>query len=105
MIVLEASASEAKPSWDKESFDLSFHGEVIRRIGRPDRATNLLRVLNAFQSQGWPARIADPLPGLRDFVRLHKTIFSLNRGLKRIVFRADGTGAGIRWESRASSSQ
>ena len=103
-MILEASVSEAKPNWNAETFDLSLHGEIIRRVGTPCRASNMLCILNAFQARGWPVRIRDPLPGLPDFVRLHKAIESLNRGLKRIVFRADGTGAGIRWELKALSS-
>lgn len=87
-----------RPSWDRDARELKFGGEVIRRIGRANMALNLIRLLDVFEEDGWSSRVDDPLPGSPDAVRLHKAIRSLNRGLTRIKFHADGTGEGVRWE-------
>lgn len=81
-------------------------GSLIKQFIWP--AENQELILAAFEEQGWPTRIDDPLP-LRDGVcpkrRLHDTIKCLNR--KRIVahirFAGDGTGQGVRWESTHSN--
>jgi hypothetical protein len=59
--------------------------------------------LSAFQEDGWPHRIDDPLPPLDDIepkCRLHDSIKRLNRHHKdRVIrFRGDGTGEGVCWE-------
>jgi hypothetical protein len=92
-----SSTSPLRPNWNRNEMTLLWAGEVIRRIQRPNRARNLLLVLDAFQDLAWPARINDPLPGPKDAQRLHKTIQSLNRNLLRIRFHSDGGGAGISW--------
>jgi hypothetical protein len=58
-------------------------------------------VLDAFERQGWPERVADPLPaesGVDYAAWLRNTVKNLNRGLGGIKFHADGTKHGIRWE-------
>ncbi len=57
----------------------------------------------AFQEEGWPVRIDDPLPPVSESEpkqRLRETIRSLNRNQKeRLVrFKGDGTGEGVLWE-------
>lgn len=57
----------------------------------------------AFEEEGWPPRIDDPLPPLAQLDprrRLHDTIKALNRKQKRALLRfmGDGSGEGIRWE-------
>jgi hypothetical protein len=66
-------------------------------------AANQERVLAAFEEEGWPVHIDDPLPPSPDQDskrRLHDTINSLNRNQKcpLIRFVGDGTGQGVRWE-------
>jgi hypothetical protein len=73
---------------------------VVKQFKVP--AANQERVLAAFQEEGWPRRIDDPLPPSPDLDpkrRLHETISSLNRNLLRpwIRFHGDGTGQGVRW--------
>ena len=60
-----------------------------------------MKVLDAFQEDGWPDRIDDPLSPSKDQQRLHETIASLNENmaLPLVHFRADGTGQGIVWEA------
>ena len=60
-------------------------------------------VLMAFQEEGWPPRIDDPLPPhpeLDPKRRLHDTIKCLNHNQQNrlIQFHGDGTGEGVLWE-------
>jgi hypothetical protein len=91
-----------RPVWNRECYELRFNGTVIRRITRPNVARNIVAVLDAFEENNWSSRIDDPLPGGRDQQRLHATIQSLNTGIDRIVFSADGTGAGYMWRLATS---
>ncbi len=89
------------PHWDAESRELSVNGYMVKRFRW--QASNQERVLNAFEEEGWPRRIDDPLPPHPDQDskrRLSDTIKCLNRkqANSRIRFRGDGTGEGIVWE-------
>ena len=66
-------------------------------------APNQEMVLTAFEEEGWPYRVYDPLPpeeGKDAKQRLHETIKALNgHRLARIIrFHGDGTGEGVFWE-------
>jgi hypothetical protein len=95
------SLGEQRPHWDALRRELTVNGQVIKRFRLP--ATNQEAVLRAFEEEGWPAAIFDPLPP-RDEQnskqRLHDTIKALNRSrLARVIlFRGDGTGEGVLWE-------
>lgn len=91
--------AEDKPRWDKETHELRFKGQLIRRV-RPI-ADNVIRVLDTFEDDGWPRRIDDPLDPSPETRRISETLRTLNDGLKMIRFRADGTGEGIIWEPDA----
>lgn len=87
--------------WDRSARKLFVNGTVIKRFRWP--ALNQETVLSAFQEEGWPARIDDPLPpqGDQDAKRrLGDTIRCLNRNqlAPRIHFHGDGTGEGVTWE-------
>ena len=86
------------PQWCKDRGVLLLGGQVARRVSRPDQATNVVRILDAFEEEGWPPRIDDPLPGGRNQKRLHRTIAVLNPDTIGMKFHADGSGEGIRWE-------
>ncbi|TWT35867.1 hypothetical protein KOR34_07630 [Posidoniimonas corsicana] len=81
--------------WDSDKGELRYSGQLIRTAKR--RNTNIRRVLDAFEEQGWPTRIDDPLPGGQDSSRVKETCDSLRNGLSVIDFRPDG-GDGFRWE-------
>lgn len=83
------------PSWDREHFQLRLGEQVIRTV-RPV-AKNCILVLDAFQEEDWPFCIDDPLPGI-DPLRRHEVIRTLNAGLTRIRFFADGTNERIAWQ-------
>jgi hypothetical protein len=73
---------------------------VVKRFRQPAEQQEL--VLAAFEEQGWPPRIDDPLPGgngVNAKQRLRDAMKNLNRHQRnrRIRFEADGTGKGILW--------
>jgi hypothetical protein len=92
------------PHWDASLRELRLDGALVKTFTRPAPKQEI--ILAAFEEEGWPPRIDDPLPPEddRDPVRcLHDTIVRLNRGLCRpLHFRGDGSGRGVRWERRQS---
>lgn len=90
-------ASDKLPSWDRDRKSLLYDGQKVRQIRRLNQAKNVVPILDAFEEQGWPIRIDDPLPGGRDPQRLRETVKSLNRNLQQIRFGADGSGEGVCW--------
>jgi hypothetical protein len=92
---------QVRPKWDPQRRQLRLGSEVIKEFKLP--SPNQETVLTAFEEEGWPPRIDDPLPPQEQLDprrRLHDTIKALNRKQKRcrIRFRGDGSGEGIRWE-------
>ena len=73
---------------------------VVKRFSKLASVQEL--ILAAFQEQGWPRRIDDPLPpkpGCDAKRHLLDTIRNMNLRRTRpgIRFHGDGTGRGIRW--------
>lgn len=90
-----------RPNWNESARKLTLGEALVHRFNRP--APIAEKILIAFQEEGWPERIDDPLPPLRsgsEAERLRKEIYALNRRLQNpiIKFQMDGTGEGIRWE-------
>jgi len=97
--------SELRPKWDCDRRELRLGDKIIKVFKLPSPMQEA--ILMAFEEEGWPPRIEDPLPGHPDLLpkrRLHDTIKSLNRNQKNslIRFMGDGTGEGIRWELAVS---
>ncbi|HWA99686.1 MAG TPA: hypothetical protein VG713_14385 [Pirellulales bacterium] len=90
--------SARTPRWDKARGVLELDGTVIRKVRA--NARRLRTILETFETSSWPSRIDDPLSGGPDAQRLREAVADLNKGLKQIRFRADGTGMGINWELR-----
>jgi hypothetical protein len=93
-------AEFSRPRWNSELHELYFHGELVKRYTRPSPNQEL--ILEAFQEEGWPPRIDDPLPPAPDQdpkQRIRDAIKNLNRHQNRplIRFQGDGTGQGVRW--------
>ncbi len=89
------------PTWDLERRELCINGMVVKRFKWT--AANQEAVLAAFEEEGWPHRIDDPLPPQPEQDskrRLSDTIKCLNRKqLNELIhFRGDGTGEGVTWE-------
>ncbi|PQO41050.1 hypothetical protein C5Y97_03545 [Blastopirellula marina] len=89
------------PRWEADLRKLLFDQQLVKRFKWP--AVNQEMVLCAFQEEGWPERIDDPLPPQAEQDpkrRLADTIKCLNRKQENhlIHFHGDGTGQGIVWE-------
>ncbi len=87
-----------KPRWDKARRELSWGEEVCKRFRQP--AKNQTLILDAFEEEGWPSRIDDPLPGDSEIdtrQRLANAVRALNAN-PCIQFELDGTSQGILWK-------
>ena len=74
---------------------LTFDGIEVRKIVAK-KAENVAAILNKFEKLGWPKQITLPAEFNGDV--LHQSLNSLNKGLKLMRFRADGSGTGVFWE-------
>ncbi|MBC7856090.1 MAG: hypothetical protein IAF94_21885 [Pirellulaceae bacterium] len=88
------------PKWDRARKELRFGDCIVKQFRWS--AVNQEAILMAFEEEGWPPRIDDPLPGKQDQdpkQRLHDTVKCLNRNHKKrlIRFTGDGTGEGVLW--------
>jgi hypothetical protein len=97
---VEISLAAQQPRWDRERKELYYRGSIVKQFKWP--AANQETILMAFEEEGWPKRIDDPLPRKPDMDpinRLHDTIKCLNRNHKKrlLRFSGDGTGEGILW--------
>ncbi|MFV1963866.1 MAG: hypothetical protein ACC628_00475 [Pirellulaceae bacterium] len=89
------------PTWDGARHQLRVGSTIVKEFKLP--SPNQETILAAFEEEGWPPRVDDPLPvhpELDPRRRLHDTIKSLNRNQRsrEIRFMGDGTGEGVRWE-------
>jgi hypothetical protein len=94
------------PLWNPTTRTLSIGDRVVKQFRVP--AHNQEAILAAFQEEGWPNRIDDPLPysaGVKAKYRLHFTIGRLNGDSRQSLIRffGDGTGEGICWELRKAA--
>jgi hypothetical protein len=92
---------EVVPQWDRARRVLAVGGRIVKQYRVP--SANQGTVLDAFQHEGWPRRIDDPLTyraGRDPKYRLHFTINRLNQSQQQrlIRFFGDGTGEGVCWE-------
>lgn len=94
------SPLDKRPQWDATARVLWWEGTVVKHFKVP--AANQELVLAAFQEEGWPPSIYDPLqpaPGIDAKRRLHDTINRLNRNQRQRLLRffGNGNGQAIRW--------
>ena len=97
----ENNASALRPRWDRDRHELRVGDSLVKQFKLP--SPNQEAILTAFEEDGWPPRVDDPLPPEPDLDpkrRLHDTIKSLNRRQKKSLMRfmGDGTGEGICWK-------
>lgn len=89
------------PVWNNDRGILTFDGQTVLILRQP--AKNLRAILNAFQRQGWPSCIANPLEpdfDRDDRQRLANAVHALNGKKHKIPFirfRRNGLGR-IVWE-------
>jgi len=89
------------PYWDSRLRELRLGRVLVKRFRQP--SANQERILAAFQEEGWPERIDDPLPPDPEHdpkERLRATVKALNRNQQHrlIRFQSDGRGQGVLWE-------
>lgn len=94
-------ATRVVPVWDRDLQVLRLGDLIVKQFKTP--APNQEAILAAFQEEGWPPRIDDPIPpqlNQDSKTRLHDAINALNRNQKSclIRFMGDGSGQGIRWK-------
>jgi len=90
-----------RPSWDADLRELRVGEAIVKRFRVP--APNQELILAAFEEEGWPVQIDDPLSPKWDLDpkrRLHDAINRLNRNQRQqlIHFLGNGDGRGLRWE-------
>lgn len=95
-----SARTSIRPKYDAGFRELWWNGVLVKRFRQP--ALNQETILSAFQEEGWPPRLDDPLPGSREAdprVRLHDAIKGLNRNQANpcLHFGGDGTGRSIVW--------
>lgn len=100
--VAAVNAIAGRPVWDRKLCILMLHGKEIRRIIGPQRATNIVAILDRFEAEEWPQRIETPECLKGDIGKFGQAVRSLNLRLKEIWFERDGTGSGIRWRAKGS---
>ena len=91
------------PHWDADRRELWFIDQLVKSYRVPASCQEI--ILSAFEEECWPPRIDDPLPmvgGMDRHERLREAVKGLNRGqsTRLMVFRRDGTGAGVAWRRR-----
>jgi hypothetical protein len=92
--------AQVRPNWDAVRRELCVGTIVIKGFKQP--APNQQIILDAFQEEGWPSLIDDPLPPHANQdakARLHSTIDNLNRAHAHRVlhFHGGGNGQSMRW--------
>ena len=93
----------ALPRWDGGRRQLWYAEALVKWYRVPAACQET--ILAAFQEDGWPPRIDDPLGQVNGYdphERLHEAVKGLNRGQVQplLMFRRDGTGEGVAWEGR-----
>ncbi len=96
-----AEGAVCLPSWDNQRRILRVGGRIVKKYRVPSLCQEA--VLAAFQEEGWPAAIDDPLrphPDQDSKRRLRDTITSLNTNQVNAIlrFRGDGSGLRVLWE-------
>jgi hypothetical protein len=86
---------DPKPSWHKGLGTLRYRGEIIREVKAA--ATNVRLILDAFETDGWPDEIFDPLPPAEAKAPRRRAVETINKDLRLIRFRSTGNGQRIAW--------
>lgn len=89
----------SQPAWDSSTGVLRYAGKRIRKVRMMKNPSNIQRILDAFEDQGWPKKIENPLAAATDQQQLHQALRSLNNGLSKIHFHAQEGGQSINWDT------
>jgi hypothetical protein len=91
-----------KPIWDRGRSELRFGPVVVKRFTQP--ASSQEAILSAFEEEGWPEQIDDPLcpsPDQDAASRLRSAVNNLNRGRRPspLRFGVCGRGTAVFWRT------
>ena len=94
-------SAENLPSWDNQRRILRVGEQIVKKYRVPSLCQQA--ILEAFEEEGWPSAVDDPLPPQLDQEpkrRLRDTIKSLNTNQTNslVRFRSDGSGCRVLWE-------
>jgi hypothetical protein len=72
--------------------------EIVRKVA--SNATNLQLILGAFEEEGWPDSIYNPISNRskQGGQRTHDAVNELNKGLTKVRFRVSGGAERIHWD-------
>ena len=89
------------PTWDAERHELRLGKTLVKRFKQPSPSQEA--ILQAFQEEGWPDRVDDPLPPdpeIEPQRRLSDVVKRLNRSQQNFLLRfmGDGTGEAVLWK-------
>lgn len=87
---------DVRPSWRKQLGELRYRGEVVRQV--KSDAANVRRILDAFETDGWPDEIYDPFPPKETSASRRRAVETLNRNLRLVRFKSTGNGTRIGWQ-------
>ncbi len=98
---LHRLGKDVKPAWEVRRRELRVGEFLVKKFRVP--AGNQELVLSAFEEEGWPAYIDDPLPMKCEIApkqRLHNVVTRLNGSqlVPILRFQGDGNGEGIGWQ-------
>jgi hypothetical protein len=98
-----AALVRLKPHYDSETRQLWLGDHLVKQLKQTAEHQHV--VLLAFEEDGWPEWIDDPLtqkPGQDPQQHLHEVVGNLNRyqNLPGVHFRCGGNGTRVRWEIR-----
>jgi hypothetical protein len=88
------------PHYDRARRTLFYCGHIIKQFRVP--AANQELILSAFEEEGWPPHVDDPLPPAPEIEpkkRIHDAIYRLNTNQQThlLLFLGDGQGNGVNW--------
>ncbi|MGO9110091.1 MAG: hypothetical protein ACLP9L_12735 [Thermoguttaceae bacterium] len=92
---------DLKPAWEARCRELRVGELLVKKFRVP--AGNQELVLSAFEEEGWPAYIDDPLPMKSEIApkqRMHNVITRLNGSQLALIlhFHGNGNGNAIGWQ-------
>jgi hypothetical protein len=85
------------PQWNAERGELTYPGQVVRRVRLLKSPSNVQMLLDVFQEEDWPDAIDNPLSGPSACDQLSEAVRQLNEGLTSIRFRSIKDGERCCW--------
>lgn len=89
------------PFWNPQEGIIYFRGQVVLKTQRRKKPSNIQRILDGFQSEGWVDEIKNPL--IKTDYRIKDGVEYLNGLAKGIQFSVAAGGNCIRWIPQKSS--